>query len=615
MDLSIIQPRIPINSKRILISDKFIVIIISNIQVKNFQFPTFHLNPKMASDLKKHDEWRTGPKQNFNETLKPEELPNILEKNSLLGPEWTGIFEIGVDFNADHYLQAMENLINNPNINSTVILRSDVLRKFTYDGAGVQLDEEISEKINEELIINGFEEIEGEEILMRNVSDTELRLVPLPITFKPYLQFVRRMIPRNPSKDYIINQTCSIMKSDDMILVLYTPHISSPDENPFYLPPTKSIGILFNETTSKLSIHYLPFDSQETNIYRNLEPCDRPIRIAYRLLNTSKKHSCGVKTGYQKRVNHDQVVEKQAFQDTYILLKQKHAKHLVDTWTESTDPRKHVFEDIAIAAFLIELWRKIYISKDVFEFRDLGCGNGILVYILLQEGYKGEGIDARERKSWLNYPDNIKENLKEQVIIPSALLRPHPLMYAQNPHLIDNGQEWKVPIHTKPQHQGNTKISTKQTQIVECYTSNELLNDPKICPAEFPPNTFVIGNHSDELTCWLPLLGYPFMVIPCCSHNLNGDKIRYSVSKKNIDKGNSRYQGLVDHVELLASMCGWDVEREMLRIPSTRNAAVIGYKPSEILGRSVYEIIAMEGGATKWIENTMSLMKKPPRNH
>lgn len=568
----------------------------------------------MASELKKHEEWRTGPKKNFNDTLKPEELPNIRDKESVLGPEWTGIFEIDVDFTSEHYIQAMENLINNPNINSTVILRSDILRKVTYNDDGEQTGEEISEKVNEELI---FEEVEGEEILVRNGNDTEVRMVPLPQNFKSSFQFVRRMIPRNPSKDYIINQTCSIMKceEEDMVLVLYTPHISIPEENPFYLPPTKSIGILFNGSTSKLSIHYLPFESQEVDIYKRLEPCDRPIRIAYRLLNTSKKHSCGVKTGYQKRVNHDQVVEKQAFQDTYILLKQKYAKYLVENWTESTDPRKHVFEDIAIAAFLIELWRKIYISKDVFEFRDLGCGNGILVYLLLQEGYRGEGIDARERKSWLSYPNNIQQCLKEQVIIPSALLRPHPLMYAQNPQLLDNGQEWKVPIHTKPQHQGNTKMSSKPTQVVECYTSNELLNDPKVCAAEFPPNTFVIGNHSDELTCWLPLLGYPFMVIPCCSHNLNGDKIRYSVSKKNMDKGNSKYQGLVDHVELLASMCGWDVEREMLRIPSTRNAAVIGYKPSENLANSVYEIIAMEGGATKWIENTMSLMKKPPRNH
>ncbi|GMF07695.1 unnamed protein product [Ambrosiozyma monospora] len=97
----------------------------------------------------------------------------------------------------------------------------------------------------------------------------------------------------------------------------------------------------------------------------------------------------GVMNGYQKRVNHDLVVSKVAFQDRYIKLKQKYAKSLVDNWSESTDPRKHVFEDIAIAAFLIEFWNKIYEDKQQFEFRDLGCGNGLLCYILIMEGYRG----------------------------------------------------------------------------------------------------------------------------------------------------------------------------------------------------------------------------------
>ncbi|GME96891.1 unnamed protein product [Ambrosiozyma monospora] len=159
--------------------------------------------------------------------------------------------------------------------------------------------------------------------------------------------------------------------------------------------------------------------------------------------------------------------------------------------------------------------------------------------------------------------------------------------------------------------------------MVECYTSADLLNMPQVNTAEFPKNTFVIGNHSDELTCWIPLLGYPFMVIPCCSHSLNGDKIRYPVNRERQAENatlsyssNSRYASLVDHVEDVAELYGWKVEREMLRIPSTRNAAVIGYKPSaQYMTNSIYEILAMEGGAGRWVENTMALMKKPPRDH
>ena len=33
-------------------------------------------------------------------------------------------------------------------------------------------------------------------------------------------------------------------------------------------------------------------------------------------------------------------------------------------------------------------------------FVDLGCGNGLLTYILMSEGYNGIGIDLRKRKIW-----------------------------------------------------------------------------------------------------------------------------------------------------------------------------------------------------------------------
>lgn len=63
-------------------------------------------------------------------------------------------------------------------------------------------------------------------------------------------------------------------------------------------------------------------------------------------------------------------------------------------------------EDIAIAAYLISLWQKYHTSKP--SFLDLGCGNGLLVYILSQEGYQGFGIDVRKRKIWDRYPEDVK---------------------------------------------------------------------------------------------------------------------------------------------------------------------------------------------------------------
>lgn len=60
---------------------------------------------------------------------------------------------------------------------------------------------------------------------------------------------------------------------------------------------------------------------------------------------------------------------------------------------------------MAIATYLICLWENMNITKKP-TFLDLGCGNGLLVHILSQEGYEGYGIDVRQRKIWKTYPEN-----------------------------------------------------------------------------------------------------------------------------------------------------------------------------------------------------------------
>ncbi|KAH3677032.1 hypothetical protein WICMUC_001938 [Wickerhamomyces mucosus] len=560
------------------------------------------------------------------------EVRDILQSPSLLGPEWVSLYESNISFATEHFEAAMQNLIKQPNINSTVILRADILieNKFNYPSGSTPIKDSFeSDLAHIKPIIPTTSE--DEVILEKNLNDIDIKQVPLAPSNRPKVEIVRRIVPRNPFKDYIINQTCLVLElkieedneekvegeTYDSTLIIYNPHIDNSDDCPFYLPGVQAVGILFHK--DRLSVHYLPFDFSKpdtTSAFRQLSQDNRDVRIAFRLLQTAKKHSTGVMEGYQKRVKHDLVVSKVAFQDRYISLKKKYSKQLVDNWVESTDPGKHVFEDIAIAAFLIELWAKIYQDKQEFEFRDLGCGNGLLVYILLSEGYSGIGIDARARKSWKTYPDGVQSKLKEQVIIPSVLLRPHPTVKSYAPHLTDNGRVFQVPVSNKATN------TTPDVPVIAYYSSASLLASPNVNTAQFPKNTFIIGNHSDELTCWIPLLGYPFLVIPCCSHALSGSRVRYPSKRKpstcntNHAKGNSTYAALVDHVENLAKEVGWKVEKEMLRIPSTRNAAIIGYEREKLSkAASVYDILVMEGGAEGWVENTMALTSKSPRSH
>ncbi|RCK55679.1 tRNA (uracil-O(2)-)-methyltransferase [Candida viswanathii] len=523
--------------------------------------------------------------------------PKLLTSGvSELGPAWIPVYENPVDFDVTHFETAMLNIIRQPNINSTVIMRADILKENVYDPG--QGDTMFTSKLVHEM--PQFPTNDDTPLLMRDLSDVSIRAIPdsAQAQYAKRYEIVRRIIPRNPFKDYIINQTCLMYTNGvDSNLVVYIPHIGSHEQTPYYLPPVYGIGVYFNK--SAVSIHYLPFGHEQgvgnlqEKLLRSMSDQERPIRIALKLLATASKHSQGTKLGYEKRVNHDLVVPKVNFQNQYITLKKKYLEYFMSNWAESTDPRKHVFEDIAIAAFIIEYWKLNGLQPGGFEFRDLGCGNGLLVYILNQEGYSGKGIDARARKSWKLYPEEVQKNLLEQIIVPNILLEPHPSAARLLP----------------PDH----------------LSYNTLLKSDQISTTtEFPKNTFIIGNHSDELSCWIPLLGFPFMVIPCCSFGIDGVRKRYPPRKNVTHKTPpSTYKALVDHVEDIAILNGWRVEKEMLRIPSTRNAAIMSCEkipnmvnePEEITKLRVFDIIALEGGANGWVENCVNLMKKDPRSH
>lgn len=556
----------------------------------------------------------TTPKVKRAPKTPPMEL--LLRVKSLLGPSWLFVYEMPVEFEAEHFETAMNHLIREPNINSTVILRADLLQQTTCNE-----NEDLQKTAWNSPDLPSFPGLDSSEtsLLHRDLEDLTLRK-DLPLLeacdFKLSSTFIRRIIPRNPFRDYIINQTCLLYKGHDSILVAFVPHIDKKDHVPFYLPPVFAVALLFCK--GRLSIHYMPF--KKDILFDNMDASERPIRIALRLLETLAKHSKGVKEGYKKRVNHDLVVPRVAFQNRYIELKKKYSRDLVANWVESTDPMKHVFEDLAVAAFLIELWDSCYKDTD-FEFRDLGCGNGLLVHILILEGFKGKGIDARARKSWKTYPLHVQENLLERLIVPGILLKPHPSMSSTTPFIAR--KLFQVP-----------EFDRKNPSVVplnKCYTFENLLDCHKICTTyDFPASTFIIGNHLDELTCWIPLLNFPFMVIPCCSHSLSGAKIRFTPRRagpnnnencKQVQKV-STYGALVDHVEDLATVMGWQVQKEILRIPSTRNSAIIGlgfkcHKDESVEQRELrlWDIISSEGGADGWVHNLIALMSKKLKMH
>ncbi|KAL8614000.1 hypothetical protein ACOMHN_023235 [Nucella lapillus] len=203
------------------------------------------------------------------------------------------------------------------------------------------------------------------------------------------------------------------------------------------------------------------------------------------------------------------------YSQMYSRLKEKYGAELVKNWTETTDPQKFVYEDIGIAAYLLLIMeedRQRQGSSRKQSFVDLGCGNGLLVYIMAKEGHPGLGIDLRKRNIWDSYGPDVK--LEEKPITPSA----------------DN---------------------------------------------LFPDCDWIIGNHSDELTPWIPVIAArssyscSYFVLPCCHHDFN---CRFNSKVK----GESNYQSYLTYVAQVGAACGFQVEQDTLRIPSTKRVCHIG---------------------------------------
>ncbi|KAI0020644.1 hypothetical protein F4780DRAFT_357752 [Xylariomycetidae sp. FL0641] len=487
--------------------------------------------------------------------------PSLLQDDS--GATWTPLYRMDCAFGPEIFSKVMMNLIRNPNINSAWLFRADILHE-----EDPQPEKRDKTPPSPQTIIVKFAHFDLAKLL------------------------VRRLIPRNPLRDQPLDQTCLLYHGQDTgelrrSLVVYMPHVSSPSEMPFYHPVVRGLAFLHEwhaeESKATISMHYCFFDDHDRD--------NKLTRTAFHLLSTLYKHGEGQKKGYVKKVHHDTIIPQAPFQTTYTRLKGKYARTLIENWAEVTDPTKHVFEDLGIAAFLIELWARMYQDSPFPGFVDIGCGNGLLVYILRQEGYTGWGFDARQRKSWMNYSelmdsgsgDEKKPSLRQHVLLPSII-------------------------------QDQRGAEDPQIHTLEGTGSSDLLHD-----GLFPTGTFIISNHADELTPWTPILAAlsdsPFIMIPCCSHDLSGARFRAPAPKQQ-GKPPSAYSSLVEWVAGIGRDCGWHVEKEMLRIPSTRNAAFIGRKQEQRLSSEELQAVVDKYGKTDgYLDNVIKLVKGETRGH
>ncbi|EME49512.1 hypothetical protein DOTSEDRAFT_40706 [Dothistroma septosporum NZE10] len=569
---------------------------------------------------------------------KPAFEPRDRTQLTLLAPLpdelWVAILQCPCTFPPDIFRGVMLNMVKNPNITSSHLFRADIF----YDSDADQY----FDPTTTQYASNG---------LARHLkAGNQPRHAQWPGS-QLTRTIVRQLVPRNPQLDGPLVQTCHFFQRFDEekeeTVVLYVPHVDSADDMPFYHPTVSQLA--FTHTWSPAEdTSTTPPDQREgtmTLLYRffpGSSVTTRQERTALKLVQTIHKHGQGQLLGYEKRVHLDRIIPQKRYQDTYSRLKAKYGKQLSEQWVEVTDPGKHVFEDIGIAAFLIELWGDMFeppscgasssnvsvlsASKPSFPgFVDIGCGNGILTYILLTEGYNGRGFDARRRKTWETFPASVQEQLKQSILVPKTLTA--------------NSD----PVHDDSWHDG-----------------------------VLPSGTFIISNHADELTLWTPLLAYlnnsSFIAIPCCSHDLAGARFRAPATTKASKRAPSRlpqqeeavaahvnaasqssghqaaetgslkrteaqsktpsaYSTLCSYVCSLATELGFIPEEDVLRIPSTRNSCILGRHRAEVSGQDgekvtlVTKLIerelkrGIETVGSQWIENARKLMEKPSSGH
>lgn len=543
--------------------------------------------------------------------------------------------EDGLSFSQENFYETAVFLMANPNITSSHLFRADIL----FDSLGIlktpQQDEELAGTSGGPASV---------------IPDTAVTAKPAARVkgFDLVRTVIRRLIPRNQNIDKPLVQTCHFYKSkpaplesdnedhannlQQRVLTMFLPHIQSQEDIPFYHPQLRALATLYDfqgPNAGTMSVHFLPFsDDIPERLERTLHIL---LNFYVRLTRGAKGKPTSENTSKPTSLK-DNLVPRHLVQNTYARLKTLYAADLCENWAESTEPSKHVYEDLAITAFLIELWRMMYGVIPAKEnpneqtnaskfpgFVDMACGNGVLVYVLLMEGYSGCGFDARRRKSWSIYPEWVQESLTEKILIPKPF----------------------------------ADITGTGDIEVNVTTGN------------FARDTFIISNHADELTVWTPLIAalacpespLPFLAIPCCSHSLSGSRYRYPLPKGTkpktaagaVDKSDqlaeqnpqpasgdlkalraakqtektengmwtSMYGLLTTKTVTVAEEVGYQVEKTLLRIPSTRNMGVIGGRQSvaekwRLLGAASAPTAAGSQAkqATQFVQTVMDIVER-----
>lgn len=232
----------------------------------------------------------------------PRPLPRLHSPRPPSPADWIPVVSIPVECQADHFHQAILELVRHPEQSSSTILRADILAD----------------------------------------EDDSTTSTPQMDGYRCVRRVRRQILPNRPQFDWAMEQECLFYDSDDdgsldtrngtESLVVLLPDCDQLERDrgerrlPYYHPQVYALAFRYlsghSGTSSTLRIDLVPLPSQPMTA--PLPPNDRLFRTAQMLAKYAAKICNGQAAGYQKRIHHDLLVGRTAVQDTYQRLKDKY---------------------------------------------------------------------------------------------------------------------------------------------------------------------------------------------------------------------------------------------------------------------------------------------------
>lgn len=250
------------------------------------------------------------------------------------------------------------------------------------------------------------------------------------------------------------------------------------------------------------------------------------------------------------------------------------------------------------------------------SFVEIGCGNGLLTWLLSECGLAGRGFDRDPRWVWSDL-EKLRSTSSSSSVTSSVTTTSSASMTASPAPIL---VQQELPLLDPDEAFGNLSFESFDRDVAEGLVSVGTskpcddgggravpvcvpCDDPSDSDCSLPPlsesesdgslqgmhdknqkNVWLLANHTDQLTPYVPQLAAHFgancvFVLPCCAFDFRG--LRYVRRDSKV----SQWRCYLTYIESLLAAAGFRTERYQLPICSSKNVAIVGRRREAEVGK------------------------------